>query len=118
MPPGYAVVLKNELGQPFRNGEAFILAVRDRLEEARSDILPIMVGNPPALRSENALKNNAAMTDVDGFVETDVPPCSCIEGIHHTFHAVGRFVVQGKPATTHDSTGLTNLLRSKMRIRP
>ena len=49
MAAGEAVILENQIRQPLGDGEAFVLAVGDWLQESRADVLPIEVGDPGPL---------------------------------------------------------------------
>src|SRR6266576_833742 len=65
---GDPVIFVNKIRQPFGDRKAFVLTVGDRLEKARADILPIVLGDPAALGAEDALQNNRAMASVDQFI--------------------------------------------------
>src|ERR1044072_4191938 len=54
---GEVVVIPNHIGQPFGDGEAFVLAVGNWLQNPGADVLPIEIGDPAALGGEETLEN-------------------------------------------------------------
>src|SRR5258707_1742740 len=68
MASGDSIVFVDQAGQPLGDGKAFVLAVRDRFQEARADVLPVMLGNPAALGAEDALQDDCAMASVDHLI--------------------------------------------------
>ena len=105
MAAGDSIVFVDQAGQPLGDRKAFVFAVGDRLQEARADILPIVLGDPAALGAEDALQNNCAVADIDRFVQGNIPSGGCVERIHHALHAVGRLFVQREPAAAHETAG-------------
>src|SRR4029434_4171728 len=89
-----AIVFKNEIRQPLRNSKTFVFAVRYRFQAARTDVLPIVIGNPTALCSKNALQDDTAMAGIDHLVESNVPTGRGVERIEHALHSVRRLLVQ------------------------
>src|SRR5713226_10114536 len=50
MPAHQPVILVNHVRQPFGDGEAFVFAVRHRVQESLPDVFPVMLRDPAALR--------------------------------------------------------------------
>src|SRR5581483_8368893 len=61
VPPGQAIVLLHQVGQPPGDGEALVLAVGDRLQEARPHVGPVVLRAPAALAAEQALQDDGAV---------------------------------------------------------
>src|SRR6266481_8187631 len=56
-----SIVFIDKFRQPFSNSKAFVFAVGNRLQESRSDVLPIMLRDPASLRSKDTLQNHRTM---------------------------------------------------------
>src|SRR4030095_5897799 len=62
MPSRQAVIFVNEFRQPFGDRKTFVLAVRDRFQESWPDVLPVVLGDPTSLGSEDALQDHRPVT--------------------------------------------------------
>src|SRR5581483_8820894 len=99
-----------DAGHELRDGEALVLAIRNRLEEARPNVRPIVLRAPAALGAEDALKDHASVADLERLVESHVPAGRRVQRIDHGLVPVGRHLVHGEPARAHQAGGLAILL--------
>src|ERR1051326_6983792 len=115
---GQAIVLENQIGQPLRDRESLIFAVGDRLQKSRADVLPVVVGNPAALRREDALEQHAAEARRERVVHREIPTGDGVQRIDDAVEAVGLMVRQREPAAAEDAGELPVLLGEHVRARP
>src|ERR671919_205220 len=70
---GEAIIFVDQIGEPLGNREALVFAVGNRLQKSPADVFPVEIGDPAALRAEEALQNHAPMSGFESFVHAEIP---------------------------------------------